>query len=121
MEVATYSQISRQNADNPKIQLIQLYPVDFDFVSVYSLKIISGHELSRLYGDDKQKLMINEKAFKFFGFSSADEAIGKKLVIDSEVPMEIAGVISNFHQQSLDKAYLPMVFIYQGTIWWFQS
>ena len=114
MEVNNYSQITRPDVENPKIQLVQFYTVDFDFISMYSLEMKAGRELSKLYGNDKEKLMINEEAVKFFGYSSAEEAIGKILVIDSEIPMEIAGVVRNFHQESLDKAFLSYCLYLSG-------
>ncbi|MBL7972949.1 MAG: ABC transporter permease [Prolixibacteraceae bacterium] len=121
MEVANYAPVRRQGAANQKDQLLQFYPVDFDFISTYGLNVLAGRAIAESFGDDRQKLMLNEEAARYFGFASAEEAIGQQLVVDSSRPMEVVGVVNNFHQQSPEKAFLPIIFVYQGTIPWLPS
>lgn len=121
MEVANYGAVQLQASADQKDRLFQFYPVDFDFISTYGLKVVAGRTIAETYGDDRQKLMLNEEAARYLGFASADDALGQQLVVDSSRPMEVVGVVNNFHQQSPEKAFLPIIFVYQSTIPWLPS
>ena len=56
--------------------------------------------------------MINEKALGLFGFESAEDAIGEKLVEGRMFPdLTIIGVVKDFHQQSLKNRIEPCGFV----------
>ena len=49
---------------------------DPDYVDAYGLQVVAGRNFSEDYGDDVDKLVINETAVRNLGFTSNDEAIG---------------------------------------------
>ena len=50
---------------------------DPDYIEAYGLQVIAGRGFSEEYGDDVDKLVINETAVRNLGFASNDEAIGE--------------------------------------------
>ena len=62
-------------------------------------------------GTDANRVLINAKAAKSFGFASAQAAVGQKLKYGAE--LEIVGVINDYHHQSLQQAIEPLI-IYPG-------
>jgi putative ABC transport system permease protein len=55
--------------------------------------------------------MINQTAAKVLGFKNSEDAIGH-FISSSNNPVEIIGVISDFHQESFRLTIRPMVFLY---------
>jgi putative ABC transport system permease protein len=85
--------------------------VDADFVRSYGLKLIAGHAFSRSPVDNRRKIMLNESAVHALGIASPQSAIGELLSggqsgMDS---MEVTGVISDFHNEGLQKSIQPLV------------
>jgi putative ABC transport system permease protein len=64
----------------------------------------------QLYNDRNTELVINEAARKSFGFNSPEEAIGKIIYHDNNIVGQINGVVSDHHNQSLDKPISPNIF-----------
>lgn len=54
---------------------------------------------------------MNEEAARLLGYSSPEDALGKQLAMEVlEEPLEIIGVVKNYHQQSLAEPYKPIMF-----------
>jgi len=102
-----YSQVQNKKGDM-QIANLDLYFVDFDYIKQYKMKIIAGRAFSRDYGTDTTKAMIlNESAVRLFGYSSPQEAIGRKF---SQWGREgqIIGVVKDFHFRSLKTQIKPL-------------
>jgi putative ABC transport system permease protein len=102
-----YSQVQNKKGDM-QIANLDLYFVDFDYIKQYKMKIIAGRAFSRDYGADTTKAMIlNESAVRLFGYSSPQEAIGRKF---SQWGREgqIIGVVKDFHFRSLKTQIKPL-------------
>lgn len=85
--------------------------VDEDFVASYGLKVIAGHAFSGSPGEDRRKIMLNESAVHALGISSPQSAIGE-LISGGQSGMdslEVTAVISDFHNEGLQKAIQPLV------------
>jgi putative ABC transport system permease protein len=85
--------------------------VDEDFIGSYGLKIIAGHSFSRASGGNQRKIILNESAVHALGIASAQSAIGELISggqgnMDS---MEVTGVISDYHNEGLQKSIQPLV------------
>ena len=53
----------------------------------------------------------NEEAVRLLGYPSPEEALGKQLEMEVlEDPLEVVGVVKNYHQQSLAEPYKPILF-----------
>lgn len=87
---------------------IDLYSIDFDFLSQYQIDIVAGRAFSKDFPTDStQALIINEAAAANYGYASPEEAVGKRF---SQWGREgqIIGVIKNFHIRSLQQDIKPL-------------
>jgi putative ABC transport system permease protein len=89
---------------------INMYDVDYDFVSTYGIKLVAGRAFSTSFATDSTKaIIINEAAAKSLGYRSPQQAIGKKF---SQWGREgqIIGVMRDFHYRSLAQNVEPLNF-----------
>lgn len=100
------------NIENPGGEMqssnIDLYSVDFDFLDQYQIQVVAGRGFSRDFPTDStQALILNEAAVASYGYSSPQEAIGKRF---SQWGREgkIIGVIKDFHTRSLQQQIRPL-------------
>jgi putative ABC transport system permease protein len=82
--------------------------VDYDFLDVYSLKLIAGRRFSKEFGTDEESVIFNRKGVEQLGFNKPEEAIGKKIDFWGR-QYTVAGVTENFHQQSLRESFEPLI------------
>ena len=91
--------------------------VDEDYVTTVGLQIIAGRnftsqDIKDASNDDYQKnfyhFILNESAAKQLGWT-AQEAIGKKMFLGNERPGIVAGVVKDFHFESLHTPIKPFV------------
>jgi putative ABC transport system permease protein len=89
--------------------------VDHDFIPQYGIEVIGGSAFGEKNLDELQGgYIINQTAMKQFGFSSPQEAIGKRMVGSyDEKEMEIMGVVKDFHYRGLQSVVEPLVMRYQ--------
>lgn len=101
--------ISRVGPGNPEAVTMYILGVDYDFLPAYDLKLVAGRNFSKDFQTDSKAVLLNEKAVEQFGFKNAEEAINAKLRRGDTVT--IAGVVTNYHHQGLQKAIEPMMFL----------
>ena len=108
--------MKRPQSDDAARKNLMLIACDQDFLNAYDLKLLAG----RFYKDGdgtfgKGDFVINEQALDYFGFSSAEEAIGQNLIEGRMFPeLTIIGVVKNFHQRSLKNRIEPCGFVLSG-------
>ncbi|MGD1894265.1 MAG: ABC transporter permease [Cyclobacteriaceae bacterium] len=104
----------RRNKSRDTGQVINLEQVDVDFTQTFDLPLIAGKPFTKemqRFGDNGP-VIINEKAVKDFGFDSAEEAIGEKLItiLGDTIEIEVVGVVKDFYWNSLREAHMPYLF-----------
>ncbi len=85
--------------------------VDAGYLKTLNIKPLAG----RLFSDDfptdtSYRIVLNEKAIKEIGFSSASEAVNKKVYFDyqgQQYGFEIVGVLKDFHFEDLHLPITP--------------
>lgn len=82
--------------------------VDYDYLPLYDLKLVAGRNFSKAFGTDKNAVIFNESGIRQLGFEKPSEAIGKQIFFWGDT-LNIAGVVANFHQQSLKDAFEPLI------------
>lgn len=118
-EVGMYLSIHRKNDPLKQNRLYEMLDCDPDFLTAYDLKILAGRIFAEDYGSDNLRLVINEAAVKNLGFASNEAAIGQLISVETvEEPMQIIGVVNNYHQQALSKDYTPIMFFLHEAIPW---
>jgi len=102
-----YSQIENNKGDL-QIANLDLYFVDFDYINQFKIKIIAGRAFSREFlTDTTQAMILNEEAVKLLGYSSPQQAIGRRFQQWGREG-KIIGVMKNFHFRSLQTPIKPL-------------
>ena len=113
----------REGASKLEDRLYEMLKVDFDFIPTYQPDIIAGRSFDPARPADSLGLVLNESAVKQFGFASAGEAIGKKIILEVNPGRsnEVIGVIKDYHQQSLQQNFTPLILFMDPAYDWIPS
>lgn len=119
MEVAKFASNTLYGKDNNAARLYEMLTVDYDYIKAFNLPLVTGRSFTRGFGDEKNSLLVNEASLPQLGFTSAKEAIGKKVMLEGEKdPASIIGVVKDWHQRGMGNTYTPIMFILNGRISW---
>jgi putative ABC transport system permease protein len=101
-------------------RLYEMLRVDHEFMKAYGLELLAGHAFDKSRPADSTGVILNEAAVKQFGFANANAAIGQKVWLETleKKPNEIIGVIKNYHQQSLQQKYTPVILFMDPSLGW---
>lgn len=111
VEVANYFTNRPFGSDPSQMKLLQMFSVDYDYLPAYAPEMICGRGFSESYGDEQNKVVLNEEAVRLMGYASPEEALGKQLKMEIlNDPLEVIGVVKNYHQQSMAVPYNPILF-----------
>lgn len=109
---SAYSEVENKKGEMQKSNL-DLYFVDFDYIKQYNLKLAAGRSFSKDFSTDStQAMVINEAASKMLGYSTPQEAIGRKFSQWGKKG-QIIGVLKDFHYKSLQSNITPLVMRYE--------
>ncbi len=86
--------------------------VDSNFISVFNLKLLAGHNFSHK-SENQNAIIINKEAMKVLKFQNAADAIDKYIKWNGRL-IKVVGVVDDFHQESFHKAIEPIVLYEQG-------
>ena len=102
-----YSEIENKKGDL-QIANLDLYFVDFDYTNLYKIKMVAGRSFSRDFmTDTTQAIILNEAAVKMFGYTSPEQAVGKRFKQWGREG-KIIGVMKDFHYRSLQEEIKPL-------------
>ncbi|MCY1719254.1 ABC transporter permease [Prolixibacteraceae bacterium Z1-6] len=119
MEIAFFASNRLFEDASGQYRLYEMQTVDYDFIDTYQLKLLEGRGFDKSFTNDVRNLVLNEEAARQLGFANNAEAIGQKVLLEGEQDAhKIIGVIENYHQQSLDKAYTPIMMLMYNSIGW---
>lgn len=72
---------------------------DFDYIDVYGLEVVVGWGFFEEYGDDVNKLVINEMVVCMLGYVDNDDVIGEEIVVEMLGEfMQVIGVVKDYYQ-----------------------
>jgi len=119
MEVAFFASNRLYEDAAKQNRLYEMQIVDYDFIDTYGINILEGRGFDESFTNDTKKVILNEEAVKELGFANNADAIGQKVLMEGEgEPHQVIGVVENYHQQSLNKAYTPIMMIMYNSIGW---
>lgn len=109
-DVYTTYEVGKKN----EMQTMKYHFSDFDFIPVYNIKMTAGRPFNRkLSTDVNGPFIINEAAVKALGWSSPEEAIGKRIMAGfygfKNDRNEIIGVSKDFFYRGLQEEIKPLV------------
>jgi ABC-type antimicrobial peptide transport system permease subunit len=73
------------------------FGVDYDFIETMGMTIVSGRSFNRNYGDEGNKVILNEAAVRVMGLN---DPLGKTIRLNQR-PLQVIGVVKDFHFESL--------------------
>ncbi|MEP7141467.1 MAG: ABC transporter permease [Ferruginibacter sp.] len=102
-----YSEIENKKGDL-QIANLDLYFVDFGYINQFKIKVVAGRGFSKAFGTDTtQAMVLNEAAVKMFGYSSPEQAVGRRFKQWGREG-KIIGVVKDFHFRSLQQNIKPL-------------
>lgn len=110
-EVAKFLANRREYTPVEQQRLYEMQRVDFDYLQTYGLELVAGRDFDRNRPTDSIALILNQAAVAQFGFASDEEAIDERIILEvtPDKRNHIIGVVKNYHQQSLQKDYTPII------------
>lgn len=103
--------LSQREDESNQYRIIMM---DHDFVKAFGLQVVAGRSFSGELSNEHKNVLINESAARLMGFTSLESAINDDIFFWGDT-FRIVGVLKNYHQESLKKAYEPLVFRYNDT------
>jgi putative ABC transport system permease protein len=85
--------------------------MDENFMPSYGLTVISGRSFSGEVMNEERNVLLNEAACSLMGFQVPENAIDDQIFFWGDT-FRIIGVVKNYAQESLKKAYDPTIFRY---------
>lgn len=93
-EVAMFLSNHRAHDALKQNRLYEMLSCDPDYIDAYGLEVVAGRGFSEEYGDDVNKLVINETAARMLGYVDNDNAIGEEIAVETlGEPMQVIGVV----------------------------
>ena len=90
------------------------FRADANFISNLNIKFAAGRNFSHdLPADREKEIILNEKALILFGFRSAADAIGQQVYAADSIPLNVVGVVKDFHFRPLTNEIGPLAFRYR--------
>lgn len=106
--------IRRLSQAETEAKQYRIIMMDHDFIPLYGLKVIAGRGFSGETGNEGEKVLLNESAYRLMGFEKPEDALNDQIFFWGDT-FQIAGVVKNYHQESLKKAYEPLIFRYNAS------
>jgi putative ABC transport system permease protein len=90
---------------------IKVITMDYDFISEYGIKIVTGRSFQRgVESDEREAYLINLAGVKELGFSSPAEALGKNFMASyHRINKRIIGITDDFHYRGMQEVVEPLV------------
>ncbi|MEO3408476.1 ABC transporter permease [Mucilaginibacter sp. CAU 1740] len=102
-----YSEIQNQAGAMQQMNM-NMYDVDYDFISQFEMKLAAGRIFSQAFGTDTTKaIVINEASAKSLGYRNPADAVGRNYSQWGRTG-KIIGVLKDFHFQSLQETVKPL-------------
>lgn len=103
--------LSQREDESNQYRVIMM---DHDFIKTFGLEVLSGRPFSGELSNERKNVLLNESAARLMGFTKAEEALNDEIFFWGDT-FKIIGVLKNYHQESLKKAYEPLVFRYNDS------
>ena len=82
VEVANYFTNRPYGSDPSQVKLIQMFAVDYDYLSAYMPAMICGRYFSEDFGGDLNRIVLNEEAVRLLGYESPEAALGQQVKME---------------------------------------
>jgi putative ABC transport system permease protein len=100
--------LSQREDEQKQYRVIMM---DHDFIPSYGVELMTGRTFSGEVVNEDESVLLNESAVKQMGFEKAEDALNDQINFWGDT-FRIVGVVKNYRQESLKKAYEPLIFRY---------
>src|SRR5262249_54243580 len=104
--------IRRLSQRDDEANQYRIIAMDHDFIKSFGLEIIEGRAFSGDVVNEHESVVMNESASRLMGFTKPEQAINDQIFFWGDT-FKIVGVVKNYHQESLKKAFEPLIFRYE--------
>ena len=109
----TWNQMTtREGLAEGDIRQLEVLTTDLDFAETFGIKLVAGRGFSEQFATDLgQATIINEAAVEQLGWTSAEEALGKRVFVGGLAGQgegTVVGVMADVHYRSLHERIEPM-------------
>lgn len=91
---------------------MQTWRIDYDYIKTMGMEIVKGRNFSKDFGTDSSAMLITETTARLLGYT---DPVGKMIYVPSDedgdnsmLPLQIIGVIKDFHFESLRQNIGPL-------------
>jgi putative ABC transport system permease protein len=104
--------VKKYGAGDDELVSLRFNSMDYNFIDVFKMKIISGRAFSEDFTTDRDTaVIISESASRLLGFKYVEDAVGQTLAIPGfRWNPIVVGVVNDYHQESLKKPLDPSIF-----------
>ncbi|MFM9838185.1 MAG: ABC transporter permease [Cyclobacteriaceae bacterium] len=100
--------LSQREDEQNQYRIIMM---DGEFIKSFGLQMTTGREFSDEVANESKNVLLNESAVRLMGFAKREDAINDQIFFWGDT-FKIVGVVKNYHQESLKKAYDALIFRY---------
>jgi putative ABC transport system permease protein len=100
--------LSQREDESAQYRVIMM---DDDFIHSYGLQIVTGRAFLSSNPNEEENVLMNEAACRLMGFAKPEDALDDQIYFWGDT-FRIVGVLKNYGQESLKKAYDPTVYRY---------
>jgi putative ABC transport system permease protein len=102
-----------------KTYLMWVSWVDYDYMKTYNIEFAEGRNFDMKYGADSSMMILNQQAVKQFDLKEPFNTrfIQPGRTLEERRYLNVAGIVKDFHFQSLQLSIEPHVFILKPA-WW---
>jgi putative ABC transport system permease protein len=101
---------ARRLGTDTKSSTLYIVGIDYDFIPSFQIELKAGRNFSKELTTDNKSALLNETAIKLLGFDNPAKTVNQKIIRGRDT-LSVAGVVTDFHHQGLQKKVEPMVFI----------
>jgi len=103
----TQIEAAPEGAAETELRTMYFLGIDEDFLRTFEMNLVAGRNLSGAMGTDTSAILINETAARALGW---EEPLNRELRVPAEnYRARVAGVVKDFHFQSLHEPIAPLV------------
>ncbi len=106
-------ELYRPGQDPSQAIRVQRNWIDATYTDALAIRLAAGQAFERDGDNHSSRVLLNETAARRLGWASAEEAVGERVVLNGE-PLDVAGVTTDYHFESLHHTIGPLVLTFNG-------
>ena len=90
------------------------FRADADYLKNLQVQFVAGRNFKNNLSKEKEsEVILNETALTSFGFPNAHAVLGQTIYADDSLPLQVVGVVRDFHFRTFESAIGPLAFRYR--------